>query len=240
MIVSLQNMRVLLLILFLSFSTLIIAQSSLSVKIVQASPFVVYFNADSTSSELGEPVVLDSIPSGLHNIDILVIDSITTLLSSRVILYDGIGTTLLIDNSSDSIQLLLPNTKLNSENSAANQISASRTLQTRVLEVSYSSCPVPMNRTDFNAIITEAKSKNFQKDRLKTLNKIIGVNCVTSEQLNQALNLIDDEEKKLALIIRAEDKIFDIRNVQRFSSQFILSRYQDQFNSWLIMVKNQG
>lgn len=240
MIVSLPTMRVLLLLPFLFISVLTFAQSSLSIEIVEAAPFVVYFNSDSTLSDLGQPIHLDSIPTGMHPFDIVVLDSVKTLLSSSVILYDGIDTQLLIENSSDSIQLLIPNQGLSSDMNVTEMALNSRTLQANVMEGFSNTCPLPMNRVDFNKVVNEINEYSFQRERVKSLNKVVGSNCLTTNQLDQLLSLIDDEGKKLDLIILCEDHIFDLRNAKHLSTQFILIRYQDQFNNWLIMVKNQG
>ena len=226
---------------FLFLSQLAFSQSQLDIKPLNPQPFVVYFQGDSLVSLEGEKVSAISSSQGLYKLEVILQDSIPVLLTSSVVLYDQDTTFVVIDNSSDTLGLILPIQEIVSPDVDASEILLnSRTLSTEVVKINNIACPRPMDASSFESLKEDVKGNLFQRERLKLLKQALADNCVTTSQMDELLFFIDEEDQKLEELFNAEDHIFDIRNLTILEEQFVLTKYRKLFQDWLIMVKNQG
>ena len=221
-----------------------LAQATLNLAPLEEQQFIVYLNGDTTKSKNGESVVIDNIQEGIHEVNVLLLDSIPKLINTRITLYRGSVQNLWIDNRSDT--LLLIQSAGNFTGISAGDfteiegLKEGRTLASNIQVVKNSSCALPMTQSQFKQAFENVRSELFQSNRMIKSIELISKNCLSVAQLNELLFLIDNEEKKLELLLYTEDHIFNLSKASSLGEQFVLSRYKKQFNSWLITVQNQG
>ena len=239
-LVSLHGMKWWTFLLFLLLARWAFSQASLNLAPFEQQAFVVYLNGDTTKSVNGEPIVIDSIQEGIHEVNVLLLDSVPTLINTRITLYNGSFENLWIDNRSDTLRLVQLAGKAVEDVTDVASVEELRTVSANIQVIRNSSCALPMTAIQFEQSFEDVREELFQSKRMSKARNLISSNCLSVEQLDQLLFLIDNEEKKLELLLHAEDHIFNLSKAASLGKQFVLSKYRKQFDQWLLIVQNEG
>lgn len=239
-LVSLHGMKWWTFLLFLLLARWAFSQASLNLAPFEQQAFVVYLNGDTTKSVNGEPIVIDSIQEGIHEVNVLLLDSAPTLINTRITLYNGSFENLWIDNRSDTLRLVQLAGKAVEDVTDVASVEELRTVSANIQVIRNSSCALPMTAIQFEQSFEDVREELFQSKRMSKARNLISSNCLSVEQLDQLLFLIDNEEKKLELLLHAEDHIFNLSKAASLGKQFVLSKYRKQFDQWLLIVQNEG
>lgn len=239
-LVSLHGMKWWIFLLFLLLSRWGLAQATLNLAPFEQQQFVVYLNGDTAKSKNGEALVIDSIQEGIHEVNVLMLDSIPTLINTRITLYNGSIENLWIDNRSDTLRLIQSAGNAVEDMADVSAVEEVRTVSANIQLIRNTSCALPMTLTQFEFAFEGVRNELFQSKRMSKAKDLIAQSCLSVDQLDELLFLIDNEEKKLQLLLHAEDHIFNLSKAASLGDQFVLSRYRKQFDQWLIMVQNEG
>jgi len=79
----------------------------------------------------------------------------------------------------------------------------------------------------------EIDTFEFERDREKLLKQILGVSCLTTQQISSLLHQVEDEERRLDLLKRAYSQCFNKHAYQELESLLYLSRSKEDFKKWL-------
>ena len=94
-------------------------------------------------------------------------------------------------------------------------------------------CDWPMSPVDFqNARHTIAKA-DFEDDKLTISKQIVGMNCLTVQQVKQLGMLFDFEDTKLEFAKFAYGRTFDLGNYYQLNDMFEFSSSIDELNKYI-------
>ena len=103
-------------------------------------------------------------------------------------------------------------------------------LELVVTEVERAGCAPPLAPSLFDRKIAELEALPFERDKLKQLKPWLGKTCLTTAQIRTVVELIEDEERRLEVLVAAHAACFDRSKFDSLSDLLYLSRSRDRFN----------
>lgn len=94
-------------------------------------------------------------------------------------------------------------------------------------------CDWPMNPGDFDRALTSITNADFESDKLTIAKQIVGMNCLTVEQVKHIGMLFDFEDSKLDFAKFAYGRTFDIGNYFIINDIFEFSSSIDELNRYI-------
>jgi hypothetical protein len=187
----------------------------------------------------GNAAVRDSVSTGNHQLEILIEGDSTMVVSTSILISPQLTLQLELIQENNSYTLVSKGLQSDEESANSESVASSsvRALSTELLISTNSSCARPTSQVTINQTLEILKSKSFQRERLKYLERFFPGECITVNQLRQLLSLIDDEDHRLNMLIQAEDHLFDLNNLHEIREDFILSRSIERFDQWEMMMK---
>ncbi len=216
-----------------------VSTGKLSINFPDSTEVSFFLDGIAFESTTQNAALKDSISTGNHRLEILIEGDSTFVVSTTVLISPKL--TLQLELLEENSTFTLISKGLQAEEMAVNRSNLSessvRALSTELLISTNSSCSRPTSQVTINQTLEILKSKSFQRERLKYLERFFPGECITVKQLRQLLSLIDDEDHRLNMLIQAEDHLFDLNNLHELREDFILSRSIERFDQWEMMVK---
>jgi len=94
-------------------------------------------------------------------------------------------------------------------------------------------CPYPMSDSDFNSAKQSVASKDFSESKLIVAKQITKVNCLTSNQAKQIIQLFDFDKTKLEYAKFAYGHTFDIGNYYQVNDAFDFDSSIRELNDYI-------
>ncbi len=178
-------------------------------------------------------LTIDSLSTSKHFVDVLIEDSLQTYLRTDLSLDTSVVPKLRLIKNASTYTLKLDNAE---EALARNYTSIESTSLALDVEVNVSvdaSCAPPASPLMMQTWTNEIDTFEFERDREKLLKQVLGVSCLTTQQIAVLLREVEDEERRLELLKRAYPKCFNKHAFAELESLLYLSRSKDDFKEWL-------
>jgi hypothetical protein len=106
---------------------------------------------------------------------------------------------------------------------------AEQNLNIEITQLNYSTCAPPLSRRSFDAIVERVQGMAFERDKYLHLKQFIGSTCLSTAQIRTLIELIDDDERRLSLLIKAGGACFDASALIDLEDVLYLSRHKERF-----------
>lgn len=180
-------------------------------------------------------LMLDSLSSSKHYVDVLIEDSLQTYLRTDLSLDTSVVPKLRLIKNSSTYTLRLDNAEEALTRNYTSFESVTPTLDVQVNVSVDAGCAPPASPLMMQTWTNEIDTFEFERDREKLLKQVLGVSCLTTQQISTLLRQVEDEERRLELLKRAYPKCFNKHAYQELVSLLFLSRSRDDFKGWLAM-----
>ncbi|MFT4683079.1 MAG: hypothetical protein ACI87M_000577 [Yoonia sp.] len=178
-------------------------------------------------------LLLDSLTPSIHYIDVLIEDSLQTYLRTDLTLDTVIVPKLRLIQNANSFTLQLDNAAEALQRNYTSIESVSRTLDVQVNVSVEAGCAPPASPLMMQTWNNEIDTFEFERDREKLLKQVLGVSCLTTQQISSLLHQVEDEERRLDLLKRAYSQCFNKHAYQELETLLYLTRSKENFKEWL-------
>lgn len=180
---------------------------------------------------------IDSIASGACLIDVLVHDSVATYLRADLRKKANFPLVLSLERNAEDQSAPYVLRKKRAEGEPEDYThpagQAETSLQVEVLLTAKSTCAPPASPASLAAAMGELESTHFERERVNKMERLFSDNCLTTKQIGQLVELIEDESRRLGLLKRAYKHCFDPDNYKQLSHLLYLSKSKESFSTWL-------
>lgn len=185
------------------------AQSSLSIRSADSTAFYLFLSGSRINESPKALVSSDSIPSGKIPVDILLSDSVTSL-SYTLELTAGFAYVFELFQVGKEYQLLRfsqssTSTLIPGEPGA----DSGRDSSFIPGYLGPKGCAEPVGESEFNRFLADLREEYFESRRLSSALAFTGKNCITVSQLARILSVLDLEDRKLELVSKSLNGIYD-------------------------------
>jgi hypothetical protein len=104
---------------------------------------------------------------------------------------------------------------------------------TEEMEEEFEVVCAPMSTNDFASAKKSIGSKSFAEDKMTVAKQVLKVNCVSSDQVVEIMNLFSFEDNKVEFAKAAYDKTTDKGNYYKVNDAFTYSSSIDELNEFL-------
>lgn len=181
--------------------------------------------------------VLDSIAPGPCLIDLMVHDSVPVHLRVDLKKKANYPLTLLLERNAEDASTPYALRRLRAEGEPEDYThpagQAENSLQVEVLMAGEGSCAPPASPASLLAAMAELENTDFERERVKMMERLISSNCLTTKQIGHLVELIEDESRRLRMLQRAYKNCFDPSNYAQLSELLYLSKSKEAFSMWL-------
>lgn len=94
-------------------------------------------------------------------------------------------------------------------------------------------CDWPMNQADFQRAKNTIANADFDDDKLTIAKQVLGMNCLTVDQVKQLGMLFDFEDNKLEFAKFAWGRTYDLGNYYILNDMFDFSSSIDELNEYI-------
>ncbi len=192
--------------------------------------YSLFIGGESLHEDYQGEIKVDSLSPGTCLIDIIIKNGIVTHLRANMLIDTLRPTELVLSTDSlnryrlerrdgpTNIDYTLP------AGQAANEL----TVEVNVTDAT--TCAPPMTTFRFERLIREIEGMYFERDRVKKLQSILGEECLTTAQIRSFVTLIEDDGRRLELLVKSHGSCFDVASFHRLEDLLYLSRNQGRFN----------
>lgn len=177
-------------------------------------------------------ILLDSLSLSTHYIDVLVQDSLNTFLRTELVIDSLSIPEIQLTQVGGAYTLRLVNPVSLTRDFTSLEATQS-TLQVQVNISEQTTCGPPASPAMMQAWLHEIVQYEFERDRSKLLKQVLGVSCLTTQQIEQLVSQIEDEERRVELLKKGYEKCFNRRSYDELSNMLYLSRNKEAFQDWL-------
>ena len=181
--------------------------------------------------------MLDSIAAGPCLIDLMVHDSVPVHLRVDLKKKANYPLTLLLERNAEDSSTPYALRRLRAEGEPEDYThpagQAASSLQVEVLMAGKSTCAPPASPATLTAAIQELEGTDFERERVKMMERLFSSNCLTTKQIGHLVELIEDESRRLGLLQRAYKNCFDPSNYAQLAELLYLSKSKGDFSKWL-------
>lgn len=215
----------------LMLSTTVKAQyATLMIEVPDSLTYSLFVGGESLLDDHQGNAIVDSLPPGTCLVDIIIENGTVTHLradmridtlrpAELVLSIDSLNRYRLERNDRPAkIDYTLP----------ADQAANDLTVEMNVTDAT--TCAPPLATFKFERLIREIEGMSFERDRVKKLQAIFGQECLTTLQIRSLVSLIEDDGRRLELLVKSHGSCFDASAFHRLGDLLYLTRNQTRFN----------
>lgn len=91
-------------------------------------------------------------------------------------------------------------------------------------------CAPPLSPKQHAQFVSKLESFLFERDKVKLLETVLGNECLNTQQIRTFVSFIEDDERRLALLVKAYGNCFDIADFSELHDLLYLERNRKRFN----------
>ena len=177
-------------------------------------------------------ILLDSLSLAEHYLDVLIQDSLNTFLRTELQIDSLTIPVIALTQVGETYTLELANPGAVTRDFTSFEASQA-TLQVQVNVSEQATCGPPASPAMMQAWMNEIVTYEFERDRSKLLKQVLGVSCLTTQQIELLVSQVEDEERRVELLKKGYEKCFNRRSYDQLSNMLYLSRNKEAFYNWL-------
>lgn len=205
--------------------------ASVALTVTDSSDYQLYFGGERICDNCDSKVQLDSLAAGSHLLDIITQGS--TSLHFRVELF--------LDSSGMAEFQLSPDSithyrfeQLNAPAVVDYTLPAGQAAENFNVEVtqlgSSVRCAPPISPSAHERNLEQLSHAIFERDKVKILERILGQSCLSTQQIRELVEYVEDDERRLELLVKAHTQCFDLAEFHSLVDLLYLSRNQTRFS----------
>ncbi|MGF1566183.1 MAG: DUF4476 domain-containing protein [Flavobacteriales bacterium] len=232
---KLQRFAVLLF-LFFGFAGWSVGQTGFTLTAPDTLRYSLYLNGELSNPEAAGSLTVDTLSAGDCLIDLMVQGDPMTHVRARLNLdTTGLADLELIADQQLRYRLVRHDVQTVVDYTRLNGTRQAESLELVVTQVERAGCAPPLAPSLFDRKIAEVEALPFERDKLKHLKPWIGKTCLTTAQIRTVVELIEDEDRRLEVLVAAHAACFDRSKFSTLVDLLYLSRSRDQF---MLMVND--
>lgn len=103
-------------------------------------------------------------------------------------------------------------------------------LNLQVTQLKTATCAPPVSPSRFEKFLNETARLPFERDKVRKLETLLGKECLSTAQIRELIMLVEDDERRLNLLVTAYTACFDASEFHALGELLYLSRNRDRFN----------
>jgi hypothetical protein len=232
---KLQRFAVLLF-LFFGFAGWSVGQTGFTLTAPDTLRYSLYLNGELSNPEAAGSLTVDTLSAGDCLIDLMVQgDPMTHVRASLTLDTLGLAELELVNDAQLRYRLVRHDLDGAVDYTQPNAVIQSQALELVVTQVERAGCAPPLAPSLFDRKINELETLLFERDKLKKLKPWLASTCLTTAQIRTVAELIEDEERRLEVLIAAYSACFDRSKFVSLVDLLYLSRSRDRF---MLMVND--
>lgn len=215
---------------FFGFAGWSSGQSGFTLTAPDALRYSLYLNGELTAPDALGSLTVDTLSSGYCLIDLMVQGDPMTHLRARLELDSiGLADLELLTDPQLRYRLVRRDVQTVVDYTRPNGTPQTELLELVVTQVENAGCAPPLAPALFDRKLAVLDALPFERDKLKHLKPWIGKTCLTTAQIRTVVELIEDEDRRLEVLVDAHAACFDRSKFSTLIDLLYLSRSRDRF-----------
>ncbi len=215
----------------MSTSAAMAQQARIELEATDSLRYSFYHSGEQVCDDCDLALQLDSLQAGMHLLDIITAGAPS--LHFRVELKLDTTTHVELRLSPDSIAHFSLQ-QVNAPVVIDYTLPAGQAVNTAKITVTElgigAQCAPPLSPAAHARNLAQLDNFLFERDKVKLLESLLGSTCLTTQQIRELIEFIEDDERRLGLLVKAHGKCFDIDEYYALKDLLYLNRNRERFS----------
>lgn len=206
-------------------------QAVIEIEATDSLVYSVYHGGEPVCDGCDLTLYLDSLQAGTHLLDILTTTAPALHFRVEILLDSMTNARLRLSPDSTSHYIL--------ERMDAPQVidytlpagQAASTIRIEVTELGTGAqCIPPLSPGAHTRNLSKLADYLFEREKVKLLESLLGNTCLSTQQIRELVEFVEDDERRLGLLVKAYGKCFDIEDFYELKDLLYLNRNRERFS----------